>query len=377
MTAFHPIQCAECDYRGHILLTHVEEAHGMAGRYYQEKYPDKPLFSDLGDRLMRQYTEDSGTVGRQSQTMPVSHLLGWPANETFEVRRFLGRAPWVPAGDDEGFHYDYDTTLGLLYAFERSNRNAVWLQGYAGTGKTQLVLNLCRRLNREVVRVNLDSSITRSDLIGDWVVRDGATHFQHGLLPQAMRRGAVLLLDEYDLGNPYILALFRPVLELVPSLVILENGGERVEPHPDFRIVATANTWGNGDTSGLYGTTQSLSLADRQRFSLFLEMNYLKPAIEEKILKDAVPNLDAEEAESLVKLANAIRTQYAAGKIEESISPRQLINFAEVYDTVGWVLRAADLTLLRPMNPSSALAIRQLIADSGLCREGETDAQRA
>ena len=353
-------RCAACGHTAHILLDHLQQAHQWTARQYQEQYPDAKIYSPLGYSLVRRYL-DQDVTARPHETVTVETLMGWP-NEPFEVRRFVGPARWVPPGDDSEYHYDYKATLGLLYALERPRRNAVWLCGYSGTGKTSLVLNLCRKLNREVVRVNLDSSLTRADLLGDWIVRDGATRFVHGLVPQAMRRGAVLLLDEFDLCNPYVLALFRPILEDNPRLVIPEHGGEVITPHPDFRIVATANTWGSGDTTGLYGTTQTLSVADRQRFSLFLHVDYLPTEVEAKLL---TPWLDVDEAEQLCKIANAIRAAFAAGSIEESLSPRQLVNWAEVYDAVGSVMQAAKMTFLQPLSESSALAIRQIICDAG------------
>jgi cobaltochelatase CobS len=367
---FSEVTCAECGHSAHILLPHLREVHNWVALDYQLAHPEAPVASPLGQQLLQRYVhEEDVFVPRQSHTTTLAEVMtgvvGFEKGPPLKVRRFEGPSRYLPPGDDTGYYYDFDCTLLLCYALERPSRNALWLSGYSGTGKTCHVLHLCRRLGREVIRINLDSSITRADLIGDWVVREGSTRFQYGLLPIAMRRGAVLLLDEFDLGNPYIVALFRPVLEDNPRLVLLENGGEVVVPHPDFRVVATANTWGNGDASGLYGTTQSLSLADRQRFSLFAEMCYLKPPIEAQMLLDVVPDLDEEEARQFVKVANAIRAQFAAGKIEESISPRQLINWAEMYCEIGFALRAAVVTFLQPLSPSTAMAVRQILVDTG------------
>lgn len=367
------VVCQECGkFESHVLLHHIRDAHGLTAVEYSDKHPGAPVFSETGGELIKSRVQDGGLLvapDRDFELVTVDTVFG-TSGESYEVKRFLGDAPWVPAGNDDGFQYDLDALLGLLYALHRETRNSCWIGGYAGTGKTKLVINVCRRLNREVVRINFDSSITRADLIGDWVVRNGQTIFQYGLLPRAMRRGAVLLADEFDCINPYVAALFRPIMEDDPRLVILENGGEVIEPHPDFRVVATANTFGAGDDSGLFGTTQSLSLADRQRFALFIELDYLAPDKEKELLTDAVEDLDDDEAEMMVQVAGKIRESFKEGKLEESISPRQLVNWAEIYSESGNALVAANMAFLLPLTKSSQIAIRQLIEESGLTGRG-------
>jgi len=366
------VTCKVCGHEAHVLFKHLKEKHKLTVRAYSEKYPGAAVFSDLGSEVFKSKLGGSVSLmvpDREYEMITLEDLMGWSGERALKVKRFLGESPLVPLGSDDGYVYDYDATLALLFGLSRPKRNAVWISGTSGVGKTQLVLNVCRRVNREVIRVNLDSSVTRSDLIGDWVVVGGETRFKYGALAQAMVRGAVLLLDEFDLGNPYVVALFRPVLEDNPRLLILENGGEVIAPHPEFRVVATANTFGAGDESSLYGTTHSLSLADRQRFSLFIQMDYLKPEAEVKLLRDGVPNLDQDEAEAIVQVANRVRNQHKEHRIEEGISPRQLVNFAEVFDASGNAITAANMTFLLPLSASSQIAIRKLIEESGLVRK--------
>lgn len=366
------VKCAICGHAAHVLLAHLRDEHSMTGLQYAEEHPGAPLFSKIGAEVVKARVGDAAGLAvpdREVEEVTLEDLMGWKGEVKMKCRRFVGDAPWIPAGNDTGYQYDYDTTLALLFGLHRPTRNSIWIAGYAGTGKTRLVLNVCRRLGREVLRVNLDSSITRSDLIGDWSLRGGETKFKYGLLPQAMIRGAVLLLDEYDLGNPYVVALFRPVLEEHPRLVILENGGEVITPHPEFRVVATANTFGSGDDTGLYGTTQNLSLADRQRFSLFIQTNYLPPEAEVSLLTSAVEGIEEDEASMMVQVASKIRDLFKEKKIEESISPRQLVNWAEVFNESGNALVAANMTFLLPLSNSTQMAIRQLIEESGLVKK--------
>jgi cobaltochelatase CobS len=266
----------------------------------------------------------------------------------------------VPAGDE---HYVFPRrqTEYLLRAIGMEGRNGVYISGPSGTGKTQLVLNVFNRLKYECLRINGDSYKGRSEAIGEWKVKGSDMTFQYGPLPVAMRRGIPLLVDELDMLNPHALAILRPALEDSPRIVIDENGGEVVEATPGFMIIATTNTWGHGDPSGLYGTTSILSEADMQRFTSFIELDYLPSDVEIQILTTKT-KLKKEEATAFVKVANEIRAKAKEGKIDKAISPRQLINWANAHlDLGGEVEEAAMLSFLRAWPPEIQTAVIEIV----------------
>lgn len=368
-SANNEVECAVCGAKAHVLVQHIKLEHGLSAVEYVDKY-DAPLFSEFGGQIIRARVEklsgsdnDDAAAGREFKAKSIEDLFGWE-KEQFSCRVYEGKSPLVPTGSDEGFVYDYHATLALLFALHRK-RPSCYIAGYSGTGKTQLVLNIARKLNREVIRLNLDSSLTRADIIGDWSLKGGQPYFNYGPLPRAMKRGAILLLDEYDLVNHYIAPLFRPILEDNPCLCIPENGGEVIVPSEGFAVVATANTWATGDESGLYGNTSTLSLADRQRFGLFVEVDYLEEEAEVGLLCAKVPDLEKDEANQFVLIANRIRSLYREGKIEEAVSPRQLVNWAEVFVDVGDVVSSANMAFLAPLRKSTQIAVKQLIEEAG------------
>ncbi len=371
------VSCEECGkYHGHILVRHLKEEHNLTLAQYSAEHPDSPVVSEAGARMLadaRQRDSSSlETEEREYEETTVANVMGpaFAVAGDLEVIRYTDDAKYVPRGTDKGYIYNLKAALALFYTIMKDKvSSSIWFQGYSGTGKTQLVLNVCRRLALECVRVNLDSYVTRPDLLGDWMVIGGETVFNYGLLPRILKRKGkrILLLDEYDLANPYVSALFRPLLETDdPQIVLLENGGEIIRPEPGLTIVATANTWGTGDTTGLYGTTQSLSLADRQRFGMFVPLGFLRPEEEIEMLTDTVKGLKQVEAEKIVQVANSVRALHTDGKIEESLSPRQLVNWAETYFDNGKIVAAARLTFLNPLPESSQTAIVKAFDEAGL-----------
>jgi len=374
------ITCAICNkWHGHVIVKHLKEAHpGVSVFDYLTDY-DAPIASALGHQRLVEH-EKAMPLARERADFLVSDTFGL-APETNEqanpMRKFVNKRvsgfkeahPLTPKIDPD-YVFPEQALRRVLIAFALPERNRVWLHGYAGTGKTQLVTQCCARLNYGLLRINGDTAISRRQLVGDWVVRGSDMVFQYGILVKAMREGLTILIDEIDHFAPPTLAILRGVLEDPSQLVILENGGEAVRAHPDFRVFATANTVGAGDESGLFVTSRALSLADRQRFSIWVNVTYLPPAMECKMIqqrfahraKQGKSPLSDNEVRRFYQVVKAIRKRHAEGAMEESFSPREFVNWVEKYYLFGDAQEAAQACFIeRYASPSTQTAVAELV----------------
>jgi len=239
----------------------------------------------------------------------------------------------VPAVDPN-YVFDPATTLAILAGFIHDRR--VLVQGSHGTGKSTHIEQVAARLNWPCVRINLDGHITRMDLIGKdgIVVEDGKqiTRFQPGILTWALEHPVALVFDEYDAGRPDVMFVIQRVLEKEGKLTLLDQS-RVIDPHPAFRLFATANTVGLGDAAGLYHGIQPLNQGQLDRWHVTAILNYLPPDQEQAVLLANCPELDTpegrEQAESMVLLANLIRQGFVQGDLSTVMSPRTLISWAE------------------------------------------------
>ena len=250
-----------------------------------------------------------------------------------EVPAFSQPVEHVPEVD-EGYRFDPDTTLALLAGFAYNRR--VLIQGYHGTGKSTHIEQVAARLNWPCVRVNLDSHISRIDLIGKdaIVVRDGkqVTEFQEGILPWAFQNATALVFDEYDAGRPDVMFVIQRVLEAESRMTLLDQS-RVLRPHPAFRLFATANTLGLGDATGLYHGTQPINQGQMDRWNIVVSLNYLEQDAELAIVLAKAPHYDTVEGRKLVRamvrLAELSRAGFMNGDISTVLSPRTLITWAE------------------------------------------------
>jgi len=252
---------------------------------------------------------------------------------------------------DESYRFDSDTTLAILAGFAHNRR--VLVQGYHGTGKSTHIEQVAARLNWPCVRVNLDSHVSRVDLIGrdTIVVRDGqqVTEFKEGILPWAFQNPAALVFDEYDAGRPDVMFVIQRVLEAEGRLTLLDQS-RVLRPHPAFRLFATANTIGLGDTTGLYHGTQQINQGQMDRWSIVATLNYLDHDAEVGIVLSKVPQYDTpqdrERVHAMVALADLTRAGFVAGDISTVMSPRTVITWAEnalLFEDVGFAFRLTFL----------------------------------
>ena len=266
------------------------------------------------------------------------------------VKGFEEKSDRVP-DIDETYKFDPDTTLAILAGFSHNRR--VMIQGYHGTGKSTHIEQVAARLKWPAVRVNLDSHISRIDLIGKDAIklRDGVqiTEFHEGILPWALRNPVAIVFDEYDAGRADVMFVIQRVLEHDGKLTLMDQN-EIIQPNPNFRLFATANTVGLGDTTGLYHGTQQINQAQMDRWSLVATLNYLSVEAETSIVLAKAPNYNTDAGRKTIKqmvtVADLTRTAFMNGDLSTVMSPRTVINWAqnaEIFSSIGYAFRLSFL----------------------------------
>src|SRR6185312_3699965 len=280
-------------------------------------------------------TDAPGKAGDATQApdrqVSVREVFG--LNTDMMVPAFSQRMEHVP-DIDPAYRFDHDTTLAILAGFAHNRR--VLVQGYHGTGKSTHIEQAAARLNWPCLRINLDSHISRIDLIGKdaIVIRDGVqvTEFREGLLPWALQHPIALVFDEYDAGRPDVMFVIQRVLEVDGRLTLLDQN-RVIRPHPAFRLFSTANTVGLGDTSGLYHGTQQINQGQMDRWNIVATLNYLPHDAEVDIVLAKAPAYDSDDGRktiaAMVRLADLTRAGFINGDISTVMSPRTVITWAE------------------------------------------------
>lgn len=268
----------------------------------------------------------------------------------FDVPAFSEPNNYVPP-IDEAYRFDPQTTLAILAGFAHNRR--VMVQGYHGTGKSTHIEQVAARLNWPCIRINLDSHVSRIDLIGKdaIVVENGVqvTAFKEGMLPWAFQRPVALVFDEYDAGRPDVMFVIQRVLESEGRLTLLDQN-KVLTPNPYFRLFSTTNTIGLGDTTGLYHGTQQINQGQMDRWSLVTTLNYLEHDEEAEIVIAKAPLYDSAEGrkaiDAMVRVADMTRNAFIAGDISTVMSPRTVITWAqnaEIFQDIGYAFRVTFL----------------------------------
>ncbi|WP_439816059.1 cobaltochelatase subunit CobS [Zavarzinia sp. CC-PAN008] len=262
---------------------------------------------------------------------------------------------------DSAYRFDRDTTLAILAGFAYNRR--VMVQGYHGTGKSTHIEQVAARLNWPCIRVNLDSHISRIDLVGKdaIVIKDGkqVTEFREGILPWALQHPTAIVFDEYDAGRPDVMFVIQRVLEIEGKLTLLDQN-RVIRPHPSFRLFSTTNTIGLGDTTGLYHGTQQINQGQMDRWSIVTTLNYLPHDEEAKIVLAKSPTYDTPEGRksiaAMVSVADLTRAGFIAGDISTVMSPRTVITWAEnarLFNDIGFAFRVTFLNKCDEVERSS------------------------
>jgi len=281
----------------------------------------------------------------------ISVRVAFGIDQDLMVPAFSQRTEYVPA-IDEDYRFDRDTTLAILAGFTYNRR--VMIQGYHGTGKSTHIEQVAAHLNWPCLRVNLDSHISRIDLVGKdaIVVRDGRqiTEFKEGILPWALQHSVALVFDEYDAGRPDVMFVIQRVLEVEGKLTLLDQN-KVIAPHPYFRLFSTTNTVGLGDTTGLYHGTQQINQGQMDRWNIVTTLNYLEHEAEADIVLGKAKSYGTTDAgrrtiSNMVSVADLTRQGFINGDVSIVMSPRTVLMWAqntEIFGDVGFAFRVTFL----------------------------------
>ena len=294
-------------------------------------------------------------------------------DQDLTVPAFSVPSEHVPEADPD-YRFDRDTTLAILAGFAHNRR--VMVQGYHGTGKSTHIEQVAARLNWPCIRVNLDSHISRIDLIGKdaIVLQDGKqiTEFREGILPWALQNPVALVFDEYDAGRPDVMFVIQRILEVEGKLTLLDQN-KVITPHSHFRLFATTNTVGLGDTTGLYHGTQQINQGQMDRWSLVSTLNYLSIDAETAIVLGKNPNYNTESGRKIIKqmvtVADLTRTAFMNGDLSTVMSPRTVIAWAEnaqIFNDVGYAFRLSFLNKCDELERQTVAEFYQRLFDEEL-----------
>lgn len=365
------IVCHIDNARVHSIQLHLEKNHpDWTVDRYQREYPDAPIYSETAKQVMARNAKikeaeaqkaAAPTVAPATKLAAMSDSSMLPAmlssvaltakaaafHELFE----LGTAPAArnAAGDpiqitvldghdelalaylpaiDLRYVFDIDLLKEVIIGFELGMN--VYLWGWHGTGKTTVLEQAAARTKRPFMRIQHTQNMQESDVLGQWTVRNGQTEFQLGPLPMAMLNGWVYCADEYDFAMPAVTSVYQPVLEGKPLLIKdAPPMFRQIVPHEGFRFVATGNTNGTGDESGLYQGTLIQNAANYSRFHITEEVKYMEPKKEENVIVSQCA-IDRANAAKIVKFAGSVRQHFIDGQISSTISPRELINAVNI-----------------------------------------------
>lgn len=355
------IRCESCGAMVHSIEHHLRPdtlpaAHEkITFEEYQRRYPGAPVLSEMAKKTIEEARRRAGAAAPQPAAQPTvsAELVTGEAvaekRSLHEVFNLPATGPAMSARGtpipittlkappefadlvpsvDSNYVFNMDVLKSLLMGIEM--RIPVYLWGHSGTGKTAMCKQIAARTGRPLFRVQHTANMEEEHVVGGWRLREGKTIFELGPLPLAMKFGWLYLADEYDFGRPEVLSLYQAVLEGEPLVIKEADHANRViKPHPNFRIIATGNTNGQGDEIGIYAGTSMQNAANYERFGIVEQMPYMDKKLEAKLIAQQA-GVSIKDAEQLADYASRIRTDFEAGKLSNPISPRSLIYAAKL-----------------------------------------------
>lgn len=355
------IKCEECGALVHSIQIHLKKGEcssSMSFDEYKQKHPLAEVLSEAAKAAIAQKVakQNNSQVTADNASAPTMNMAGTESvagdqvvksalHEVFAlgtnpaalsakgnpvlINKIVGTgSPEMLPEVNDDYVYDVDELKNAIIGLDNNIPTYVW--GHKGAGKTEFWEQVCARTGRPMIRVQHTANMQESDVVGQTILKPGETAFEYGPLPLAMLKGWVYLADEYDFASPSVLALYQAVLEGKPLVIKEAPAAQRmVRPHPNFRIVATGNTNGSGDETGLYQGTQLQNAANYDRFGMVIKKKYMDKKSESKILQNHV-GLVEKDADKLVEFATLVREAYDSRKISDIISPRTLIYAARI-----------------------------------------------
>lgn len=374
------ISCHLCSARVHVIQNHLKSDHpNITLQDYQEQFPGAPTMSPKAEELARQRAAERASAPATA-AMKEDHgfgILKKPMHEVFSlgpVKAAMSHqggpipisvlappeelACFVP-DVDQNYIFNIDLLKTVLLGLEA--RYNVYLWGHSGVGKTTIIEQACAHTKRPWIRVQHTRNMEESHVLGQWVVKDGQTVFELGPLPYAMKHGLTYIADEYDAATAGVIMLYQPVLE-GKALVIKDADPTNriIRPHPMFRFCATGNTNGTGDETGLYAGTLMQNAANYERFAIVEEVHYPERKIEIGMVA-AQGGVPVPDAETLVNFGQSIREAFSAGKIGLPVSPRALINAAQLGRRRGSLKIGLKLAYVNRLNRVDQQAVGEIL----------------
>lgn len=345
------IKCEICQAETHVIESHLIEAgHEMTIEDYEVAHPNAPIYSKEAEAALEAIREKHCPTNDRVD-LPIPKTFGFGRSGKNATAKTISgwKNPHLTTPMVDGdYIFNKDVLSVVLYAIENPNERLL-LTGPTGSGKTSHPEQVAARLNLPYSRFSCDSDVTRENFIGQWTLDGNKTVFQYGVLPDAMTNGKLLILDEWDTLNPAVAMLLQSVLEENGRLFISETN-EVIAPHPDFRLIATSNTIGLGDESGLYNGTQPQNYAQLNRFTMVEYVGYPDRATERKIVFAKTGIDDETVINNFIDVAGLIRDAFQKGEIMGTMSTRQVVNIARKYLAFGDLKRAYQLAFSNLLN---------------------------
>jgi cobaltochelatase CobS len=377
------IQCAICGAAVHVIANHLKTHHPeVTLPEYQRQHPTAPIVSQKAKDLMEEMTKKQA-ASTPAAAAPAVQVAAAPVAKTDYVgaaayrskkqalhevfglgnvkaalsskgnpipittMESVGSSEMIPRMDP-GYIFDIDELKNLMLGVEMNM--AVYIYGHKGAGKTELAEQMCARTGRPAIRLQHTINTEEAHVVGMWTVKEGETVFNFGPLALAMMNGWLYIADEYDFALPSVTSVYQAVLE-GKALYIKEAPADQrlIKPHPNFRFIATGNTNGSGDESGLYQGTNVQNSANYDRFGIMIHKQYMPAEAEQKIIQNRT-GLKEDEAKKVVEFAGMVRKAYNDNKISDTVSPRTLINAAKIGIARGNFTQGLQLSFINKLS---------------------------